>query len=317
MKVAFFTEIGSHMGTIFPRTYDNMRVDVAWAVALKAPVFPLDVDLNSNTQSQGNFDIGIIIVPKNNPNRAYKCREVNLNRCKIWATMQEANHTYWQNGTVLEQVGYLNFLNDCDVIFCHNEGDKKYYSGLLCDKKVEVLQSILIEDALPKEITKPEHRFGVMIGGNWTEWYSGQDSFFIAQEFKEKIYAPSMGRKQSTEDDISDLTHVPYLKWTEWMFELSKRKYAVHLMRTYAAGTFALNCARLGIPCIGWNYTDTQRLCFPELSFIEGDMESARKAAAHLHDNQLFYNHCSHYAKKACADVFAEGVFVNRFNSYF
>jgi hypothetical protein len=88
-------------------------------------------------------------------------------------------------------------------------------------------------------------------------------------------------------------------------------------MRTYAAGTFSLNCARLGIPCLGWDYMDTQTKCFPELSFQEGDMKAARKVAAHLRDNKQFYDHCSEYAKKVYAETFTERAFLDRFNSYF
>jgi len=323
MRVAFFSEMGSYSGVRFPRDFANMRTDVAWAVALNAHVLELSSHLSFNSAIQPmldtgfHFDLGIIIVPKKYPEQAFKCLEYNKKCCKVWATMQEANQTYWQNGSVHEQIMYINFLHDCDMIFCHNEMDKKYYSGLIPGKRVEVLQSLMIEEALPKLLTKPEDRSGCMIGGNWTEWYSGQDSFFIAQEFEGKIHAPSMGRKHSEEGNIEEITYLPYLNWTQWIEELSKRKYGVHLMRTYAAGTFALNCARLGIPCIGWDFMDTQTLCFPQLSFKEGDMVSARKAAANLRDNRMFYAHCAGYAERVYADTFAENKFVERFNSYF
>ncbi len=308
MKIAFFTENG-FTGKV--ERANAGRTDTSWMVALDA------THHNLSEKISNNYDLGIIIVPKKNSSLAYDCRTRNLDRCGVWATMQEANQTYWQNGSVAEQIEYINFLHDCDMIFCHNDMDKKYYSGLIPRKRVEVLQSLMIEDALPNSLTKPEDRSGCMIGGNWTEWYSGQDSFFIAQEFKEQIYAPSMGRKHYNENDIEEIVYLPYMSWTHWMKELSFRKYGVHLMRTYAAGTFALNCARLGIPCIGWNYMDTQRLCFPELSFREGDMESARKAAQHLRDNNLFYDHCSSFAKMVYDDIFRENRFVEAFNSYF
>lgn len=323
MKIAFFSEIGSNIGTDFPRTFENMRTDVSWAVSLKAPVLSLESALKYNSKFQPRssdgttFDLGIIIVPKKNPERAFKCFEKERSQCHKWASMQESNNSYWQNGSISEQIDYITFLSNCDIIFCHNERDKLYYEGLLPGKRVEVLPSLMIEDAMPNQITQPEHRSGCMIGGNWTEWYSGQDSFFIAQEFGEQIYAPSMGRKQEEEDRLEDIKYLPYMNWQQWISELSKRRYAVHLMRTYAAGTFSLNCAKLGIPCIGWDYMDTQKKCFPELSFKEGDMVAARKAAKHLKENKVFYNYCSAYAKKAYEDNFSEKVFLERFNSNF
>jgi len=308
MIVAFFTENG-FTGKV--ARADAGRTDTSWMVALDATHHNLSERVNSN------YDLGIVIVPKKCPERAYICMEKNKACCKVWATMQEANHSFWQNGTIRGQIEYLNFVHLCDMIFCHNERDSLYYKGLFPGKRVEVLQSLMIEDAMPRTITATEQRSGCMIGGNWTEWYSGQDSFFIAQEFGEQIYAPSMGRKRPEEDAIEEIKHLPYTNWTQWIQELSKRKYGVHLMRTYAAGTFSLNCARLGIPCIGWDYMDTQTACFPLLSFKEGDMVSARKAAAHLRDNKEFYNHCAEYAKKAYKDTFTEARFVDRFNSYF
>lgn len=308
MTIAFFTENG-FTGKI--EKYNSGRTDTSWMVALSA------IHHNLNDYVDDTYDLGIIVVPKKEPEKAFKCYERNKECCKQWATMQEANQSFWQNGTITQQIEYLSFLNECAIIFCHNEKDKLYYQGLLPDKKVEVLPSLMIEDAIPKNLTKAENRSGCMIGGNWTEWYSGQDSFFIAQEFKEQIYAPSMGRKQADEDNLEGITYLPYLNWHDWIAELSKRKYAVHLMRTYAAGTFALNCARLGIPCIGWDFMDTQKLCFPELSFKEGDMVSARKAAENLKSNKVFYNYCSAYAKKSYEDNFSERVFLDKFNSYF
>ena len=308
MKIGFFSE-NSFNGKV-PRENAG-RTDTSWMSALDATHHPLSEVVHPS------YDLGIIIVPKNNPQRAFTFLEENRDRCKVWATMQEANQTYWQNGSVHEQIMYINFLHDCDMIFCHNDRDKKYYTGLIPGKRVEVLPSLMIEDSMPNTLTRAENRSGSMIGGNWTEWYSGQDSFFIAQELKEQVYAPSMGRKHFDEDNIEDIEYLPYMNWQQWMSELSKRKYGVHLMRTYAAGTFALNCARLGIPCIGWDFMDTQRLCFPELSFQEGDMVSARRAAAHLRDNRIFYDHCSAYAQKVYKDLFSEKMFLETFYSYF
>jgi hypothetical protein len=123
-----------------------------------------------------------------------------------------------------------------------------------------------------------------------------------------------MGRKQEYEDYIEDIIYSPYRNWSKWMIDLSTRKYAVHLMRTFAAGTFALNAAYLGIPCIGYRQLDTQATCFPELSVELGDLESARKIAKNLKENKLFYAHVSSYAKKAYHDNFREEIFIRNFN---
>jgi hypothetical protein len=67
-------------------------------------------------------------------------------------------------------------------------------------------------------------------------------------------------------------------------------------MPTVAAGTFSLNCAYFGIPCIGNNKVDTQRLCHPELSVDVNDLDTARKLAIRLRDDSAFYDDCSKIA---------------------
>ena len=79
---------------------------------------------------------------------------------------------------------------------------------------------------------------------------------------------------------------------------LSTFKYAVHLMPTVAAGTFSLNCAYFGIPCIGNIKVDTQRLCHPDLSVAVDDIEKARSLANRLKNDPNFYNKCSNQTKE-------------------
>jgi len=122
-----------------------------------------------------------------------------------------------------------------------------------------------------------------------------------------------MGRKQFGEEQL--LNHLPYFDWKNWIHQLNKFKYGVHLMRTHAAGTFALNCAYLGIPCIGYKGLDTQEICHPNLTVEVGDLVTARKLATLLRDDEDFYNYQSRIAKSIYAKVFAEDKFLNNFES--
>ena len=312
MKIAFFTETVTDW-SLQPlnRNHPNARTDVAWKIALRTHNY------NLKDAIEQNYDWGIIIVPKKNPNLAWEGYEINKNKCRQWAVMQEGPHFMFQDWSIEIQFEYLHFLLDMDLLLCHNEIDKNYYSGLFPDRKVEILPTLMIEDSIPKNLQKVENRTGIMIGGNWTSWYSGQDSFFVARNIGSEIYAPSMGRKQNGEELIEEIKYLPYLSWSDWIVELSKRKYAVHLMRTYAAGTFQLNCAYLGIPCIGYENSDTQRICFPELSIREGDLKEAIKIAKHLGENDQFYQYCSAYAKKAWQENFSERIFIEKCNDIF
>ena len=100
------------------------------------------------------------------------------------------------------------------------------------------------------------------------------------------------------EEHMEGINHLPRLIWIDWMRELSKFRYAVHLMPTVAAGTFSLNCAYFGIPTIGNIQVDTQRLCHPELSVDVHDIERAKEKVEMLRLDSDYYQHCSETAKK-------------------
>ena len=93
---------------------------------------------------------------------------------------------------------------------------------------------------------------------------------------------------------------------------LAEFKYAIHLMPTIAAGTFAMNCGFLGIPCIGYNEADTQRKIHPKLSVDLGDLESARKLAIELKNNEAFYKECSTDARDNYINLISEAQFFNQ-----
>ena len=136
-----------------------------------------------------------------------------------------------------------------------------------------------------------QEKNGVIIGGNMVRWYGGFDSYIVAQQFDMPIVAPSMGRKIDREDEL-DIQYLPYMTWVEWINNLSQYHVGVHMMPTHAAGTFTLNCAFHGIPCIGYKGLDTQEELHPLLSVNDGDMETAMKLARRLKDGQ-FYEECS------------------------
>ena len=164
----------------------------------------------------------------------------------------------------------------------------------------------MITDSIEPHIVNPNARDGVIIGGNMVRWYGGFDSYIVAQEFEEDIFAPSMGRKIENEEQMEGLTHLDYMNWLSWINNLSRFKYAVHLMTTHAAGTFALNCAYHGIPCIGYKGLDTQDICFPHLSVEMGDLNKAKQLANRPKQDKLFYDDCGKIAKTRYKECFSE-----------
>jgi hypothetical protein len=302
MKIAFFTEM-LFQGKI-PRNHDNMRTEFAWMVALDADHY------NIKSIPEENYDLGIVIIPKKNPDFNID----NLKQsCNKVAVMQEGPNWFWQDYDLPKQIWYFNTLTSADIIFVHNIVDKTYYEGLTNHKDVRVLQSLMIEDAIDVDALMPDkYRGEVIVGGNFVSWYGGFDSYTVASEISDKVFAPSMGRKQIGEEQL--LTHLPYLNWRDWITQLSKFKYGVHLMRTHAAGTFALNCAYLGIPCIGYHGLDTQEVCHPDLTVEVGDLVTAKKLINLLKNDSIFYTECSQAARYGYKRVFSEEQFIKRFN---
>lgn len=281
MKVAFFTEMGFN-GKI-PRTHKNMRTEFAWMVALNATHY------NLKSIPSENYDLGIVVNSKNNPE--WVNVEGLKSKCEKVAIMQEGPFWYFQDYPLAKQIHYFNNLTSADIIYAHNEVDVQYFKGLTNHKDVRVLRSLMVEDPI-NEITHPKSRSGIMVGGNMKSWYGGFDSFMLASSVTDEIYQPKMGRREEGEDELG-LTQLPYMEWDRWISELSKRKIGVHMMRTHAAGTFALNCSYLGIPCIGYDGLDTQRILHPHLTVKDGDLNTARNLINRLDTDKDFYTLCS------------------------
>lgn len=314
MRIAFFTE-NSFTGKLARNR--GGRTDMNWIIGLNATHYNFHSDIT------GISDIGIMIVPKKNPDKAFYFFKNNRNVCKKWCYLQEGPSDFFQNWSIENQINYLNLLSEVDLIFVHNESDKLYFEGIFPDKKVETFPSLLIEDSLP--LLTHQDRVGSIISGNMCSWYGGMDSFLIGQILSKQVYAPSMGRRIEGEELLDGIIHLPYLSWQDWFLELNKRKFGINLMRTFAAGSFSLACARLKIPCLGWGRndekspegTDAQRLLFPELTIPTGNMKEAAKVASHLKENQLFYDHCAEYAYKTYWEIYSEAEFLRKFDENF
>ena len=290
MKIVFFSE--SQINGKIPRDFSNARTEYAWMMALDAPHF------NIHSQVDGKYDLGIVIIPKTNPN-------INLDEirksCDKVAVMQEGPHWYFQDYSVSQQFHYYNLLRSADWVYCHNESDVNYFRGLGCED-VRVMRSLMIPEGLNPRTEKGS---GTIIGGNFVSWYGGFDSFMVAMYLQDKITAPSMGRKQDEEKLIEEINYLPYLSWREWIVELGKYNVGVHLMRTHAAGTFAMNCAFHGIPCIGYKGLDTQETLHPLTTVDIGDLEAANDLAKKLKEDD-FYWLCSQTAEKRFDDYYTE-----------
>jgi len=305
MKVAFLTEMGFE-GKV-PSNHSNMRTEFAWMHALNA-----DHRHIHHFQEVEGYDHVFVIFPKGklylsaegsqlvadqNPVSELLIKEpverLKLKNKKVYV-VQEGPHWWWNDYNMYDQVRFFNMMVACDGIFAHNEHDVKYYKGMFPNVPVQVIPTLMI-DSIVEDI-HPVREEKVIIGGNFARWYGGMESFTVAQRFEVPIWGQTSHAMREGENQL--VNHLPRVMWTEWMEQLSSFKYAVHLMPTIAAGTFSLNCAYFGIPCIGNEKVDTQRLCHPDLAVDVEDVEKAVMLAERLKDDKDFYEECSKAAKE-------------------
>ena len=304
MKISFFSETGNNQK--YPRDFPNARTEVAWCLALDAPM----CSLNPSTKERldNDYDLGIVIIPKNNPEKIDWTWI--RSKCKNVAVMQEGPHWYFQDYSIDKQFHYYNTLMEADWVYCHNESDVKYYRGLGCED-VRVMRSLMIPHNL---LPRSEWGDVTIIGGNMVSWYGGFDSYIVAREIGDPITAPSMGRKQDQESSIEDINYLPYMSWREWIDTLSQYNIGVHLMRTHAAGTFALNCGFHGIPCIGYKGLDTQEILHPLTTVEVGDLETAKYLGKKLKEDDDFYNECSKTSEEMFKKFYTEETWLENWN---
>jgi hypothetical protein len=286
--IAFFTE-GGYTGKV-PRNMP-MRTDQAWVCALNA-VHHCIFKLNEVNQK---YDIGVVIIPKEK-NREHLVKQQyplidNIrNYCNKVIIMQEGCHWDWMEDPVETMVWFYNQLLKADLLLCHNDADVKYYQGIT-DIKSLILPTLMIEDTIK---TAPQED-RVFVAGNWHLTYRGFDAWIISNEFDMPKYGFKAGKYKEGED-INGINYLPWMQWDQFMLELSKCKYGIQTYQS-SAGQFPLNCAYLGIPCIGYNDVNTQRDLFPSLSVDRGDIVAARRLANQLQTDKNWYREMAKIAK--------------------
>ena len=324
MSIAFLTEMNFE-GKI-PSNHPNMRTEFAWMHALNADHFYM-----GNFFNVKNYNHVFVIIPKgklnlnaegtkignqNNPSSLLLSSNIIKELKKINNKVhyiQEGPSWWFNDYEIMDQFNFYNSLAECDSIFAHNKHDSKFYKGLFPLKKVNVIPTLLIEDLTKNIIPKPEDK--IIIGGNFARWYGGFQSYMVADEFEVEKWVQESHAKRENESNIEDLNHLPRLTWIDWMNVLSTFKYAVHLMPTIAAGTFSLNCAYFGIPCIGNKEVDTQKICHPNLSVNVDDVEKSRILANKLRNDKEFYNECSEQSKKLYKKYYDLNIWKKEMNS--
>lgn len=320
MKIAFLTEMG-FTGKI-SSDHPNMRTEFAW-------IHALDADHHNIYTPITGYDVVIVIFPKgrvyldacgskllNEENPVSNLlssdfiNKLKQNNSKV-SYMQEGPHWWFNDYNLVDQINFYNMVASCDSIFAHNESDATYYKGMYPGIPVYVMPTLMIDDIVQNIIPTCEDK--VIVGGNFARWYGGFESFIVAQEFNVPMWGQTSHAMREGESQL--INHLPRVMWTDWMKQLSTFKYAIHLMPTVAAGTFSLNCAYFGIPCIGNEKVDTQKHCHPDLSIDVSNVTKARELAKSLVEDKAFYKQCSAAARQAYKKNYNKELFTQKINT--
>lgn len=295
-----------------PANHNNMRTEFAWMHALQADHFNIH-----DYAKVKDYDVVFIIFPKATvklntvglemttpgadkdigiySHNIVECLKTGGNRTVC--AVQEGPSWFFNEYDMVTQFNFYNQLAECDIIFAHNEYDTHFYRGLFPQTKIAVIPSLMITAHIASLIADMRENKAI-IGGNFCRWYGGFQSYVVATEFQCPIYVPASHCKRKGEEQVPNLHHLPWVMWNQWMSQLMSFKYAVNMMPTIAAGTFSLNCAYFGIPCIGNEKVDTQQMFFPELSVDVHDVHAARVLALRLREDKEFYEFNWHHSKK-------------------
>lgn len=323
-KIAFLTEMVFVGKT--PANHPNMRTEFAWMHALDADHY--NIHLFATNNNLVDYDHVFIIFPKgktflncegsklvDGTNTVSELlhqpivQKLKERGNKNIHYIQEGPHWWFNDYEISDQIYFFNFLQSCDSIFAHNESDVNYYKGLFPNKKVQAIRSLMIEDSVKTISSSKQDK--VIIGGNFARWYGGFESYIVASDFGLPIWAQESHAKRNQEGLVDNLNHFNRMLWVDWMNELSKFRYGVHLMPTVAAGTFSMNCAYFGIPVIGNEKVDTQRLLHPYTSVDVSDVKKARELVTQLKNEPNFYATCSGIAKQNYTKYYSKQVWLN------
>ena len=258
---------------IFPVDYPHMRVFETQLLFLNAKHIPLLKILNSNQKYKGDllFNIGKGDFSKPYIKFLYQTGDIvsilkeKFDNVYIY---QDGEIGWWNQVDVKLQVWWYNNISKSDGIFVPNSTDKSYYQGILPSQvKVKVIRSVMTDKGLNLNNFKPKEN-RIIINGPFTMEYNALPQVLLAHTTGMVVDIPPMGKSRMPKDSWEmassiNVNYLNYMSWIDWMYNLNRYKIGYMLMPSAASGSFALNCAYLGIPCIGNKKADTQSILFP------------------------------------------------------
>lgn len=230
-------------------------------------------------------------------------------KCKILGITDIQTHTlsYWP----MEEVSkFIDALNCYDIIMATNLDETETFRGCLRDrKKIEYTGWCMYPDKIhgkyfkdSKDRDKNLVSVGISNPGDFNRdiltnlsVYNGLKKKFPDLHGFMYYVTPNkiMGlRKIIQQMGCKDFSLVTELPYDQAMDYLSKAYMAIHMYTFKVVGRLAQDCAALGVPMVGTIANLPNRLCFPEISTIDYDVDAGIKLGSDLIENPGFYEHC-------------------------
>ena len=292
----------------FPVNYPNLRVLETQLLYLEAYHLPIHKILNDGKTykgsilyniGKGGFEKPYISDLYHNYHNVVSLLQEKFDEIYIY---QDGEIGWWNQVDTRLQAWWYNQLRASNGILVPNSTDIPFYKGLFPDKEIKVIRSVMTDEGLDKTKFKPQEN-RTIVTGPLTREYNGFSQVLIAHNADMPIDIPPMGESRMPKDSWEmapnlGINYLNYMSWVDWMYNLSRYKIGYMMSAATASGSFALNCAYLGIPCIGDKRADTQSILFPDLAIDVFDNKKALDLTLKLKKDLDFYIEVSNKAKR-------------------
>ena len=292
----------------FPVNYPNLRVLETQLLYLEAYHLPIQKILDEGKTykgsllyniGKGGFEKPYISDLYHNYHNVVSLLQEKFEGVYIY---QDGEIGWWNQVDTRLQAWWYNQLRAANGILVPNSTDIPFYKGLFPDKEIKVIRSVMTDEGLDKTKFKPQEN-RTIVTGPLTREYNGFSQVLIAHNADMPIDIPPMGESRMPKDSWEmapnlGINYLNYMSWVDWMYNLSRYKIGYMMSAATASGSFALNCAYLGIPCIGDKRADTQSILFPDLAIDVFDNKKALDLTLKLKKDLDFYIEVSNKAKR-------------------
>ena len=300
----------------FPVNYPNLRVLETQLLYLEAYHLPIQKIFNEGKTykgsllyniGKGGFEKPYISDLYHNYHNVVSLLQEKFDEVYIY---QDGEIGWWNQVDTRLQAWWYNQLRAANGILVPNSTDIPFYKGLFPDKEIKVIRSVMTDEGLDKTKFKPQEN-RTIVTGPLTREYNGFSQVLIAHNADMPIDIPPMGESRMPKDSWEmapnlGINYLNYMSWVDWMYNLSRYKIGYMMSAATASGSFALNCAYLGIPCIGDKRADTQSILFPDLAVDVFDNKKALDLTIKLKNDLDFYIEVSNKAKRLYKQEFTK-----------